>query len=217
MSPFCGDMDKLEPNLNMLFTKLLVRTDCPVVVVVVVVFVVVFVHGGIQMRLIIKIYIGSFSAGSISRHGASFSLSLLHGNIVGHIHVTCWSSKSAFYPGPQPAEDSFSALEFIIRLSHLFWVFWTNNLSFLAPSYLSLFYIYLTIPVKSFFQLTNHDCFCLYRSSCLCHQKKWRMGRTLQMRNPNCSSATWSVSSSASTSWARSCLTSSSTKWMLSN
>ena len=122
MSPFCGDMDKLEPNLNMLFTKLLVRTDCPVVVVVVVV-VVVFVHGGIQMRLIIKIYIGSFSAGSISRHGASFSLSLLHGNIVGHIHVTCWSSKSAFYPGPQPAEDSFSALEFIIRLSHLFWVF----------------------------------------------------------------------------------------------
>lgn len=26
MSPFCGDMDKLEANLNMLFTKLLVRT-----------------------------------------------------------------------------------------------------------------------------------------------------------------------------------------------
>lgn len=25
MSPFCGDMDKLEANLNMLFTKLLVR------------------------------------------------------------------------------------------------------------------------------------------------------------------------------------------------
>lgn len=25
MSPFCGDMDKLESNLNMLFIKLLVR------------------------------------------------------------------------------------------------------------------------------------------------------------------------------------------------
>lgn len=25
MSPFCGDMDKLEANLNMLFSKLLVR------------------------------------------------------------------------------------------------------------------------------------------------------------------------------------------------
>lgn len=26
MSPFCGDMEKLEANLNMLFSKLLVRT-----------------------------------------------------------------------------------------------------------------------------------------------------------------------------------------------
>lgn len=26
MSPFCGDMEKLETNVNMLFTKLLVRT-----------------------------------------------------------------------------------------------------------------------------------------------------------------------------------------------
>lgn len=117
MSPFCGDMDKLEPNLNMLFTKLLVRTDCPVVVVVVV------GHGGIQMRLIIKIYIGSFSTGSIFRYWASFSLSLPHSHIVGHIHAICWSSKSAFYPGPQPAEDSFSTLEYVIGLSQLFWVF----------------------------------------------------------------------------------------------
>lgn len=30
MSPFCGDMEKLEANLNMLFTKLLVRMTCPV-------------------------------------------------------------------------------------------------------------------------------------------------------------------------------------------
>jgi len=30
MSPFCGDMEKLEPNLNTLFTKLLVRSDCPI-------------------------------------------------------------------------------------------------------------------------------------------------------------------------------------------
>lgn len=52
MSPFCGDMEKLETNLNMLFTKLVVRTDCTVVVR----------HGGIQveMHLKSKIHIGSF-------------------------------------------------------------------------------------------------------------------------------------------------------------
>lgn len=27
MSPYCGDMDKLEVNLNMLFEKLLVKTN----------------------------------------------------------------------------------------------------------------------------------------------------------------------------------------------
>lgn len=27
MSPFCGDMEKLEANLNMLFSKLLVRVS----------------------------------------------------------------------------------------------------------------------------------------------------------------------------------------------
>lgn len=32
MSPFCGDMEKLEANLNMLFTKLLVRKTGPVLV-----------------------------------------------------------------------------------------------------------------------------------------------------------------------------------------
>ena len=55
MSPFCGDMEKLEANLNMLFTKLVVRTDRPLVVVVV-------WHGGIQveMHLNIKIHIGGF-------------------------------------------------------------------------------------------------------------------------------------------------------------
>lgn len=53
MSPFCGDMEKLEANLNMLFTKLLVRTDCTVVVG----------HGEIQVEihLKIKIHIGNIS------------------------------------------------------------------------------------------------------------------------------------------------------------
>lgn len=32
MSPFCGDMEKLEANLNMLFTKLVVSTSVHVVV-----------------------------------------------------------------------------------------------------------------------------------------------------------------------------------------
>lgn len=58
--------------------------------------------------------------------------------------------------------------------------------------------------------------FCWCRTSCLSHQKKQKMGRTLQVRSLNCSSATWSVFSTAFISWARSCQTSSLTKWMLS-
>lgn len=105
MSPYCGDMDKLEVNLNMLFEKLLVKAFTKLL--------------------------------NSPRNFESFSLQQLL--------ILCFLSPNAF------------------------------------------------------------------RSSCPCHQRR-RMERTLRMKSPNYSSATWSVCSSASTSWAKSYLTSSSTK-----
>lgn len=115
MSPYCGDMDKLEVNLNMLFEKLLV-----------------------------KAYIKLLNS---RRNFESFSLQpLCHPT---HPLILCFCSLS------------------------------------LSPN--------------------------AFRSSCPCHQRR-RMERMLQMKSPNYNSATWSVCSLASTNWAKSYLTSSSTK-----
>lgn len=55
------------------------------------------------------------------------------------------------------------------------------------------------------------------RSLCHCRQRRRRTEKTQGMKSPNCSSATWNVSSSVSISSERSFQTSSLTKWTLNS
>ena len=78
---------------------------------------------------------------------------------------------------------------------------------------LTFHWVFNSLEIKSYFLgLVLLSC-CPCRSICPCPQTRQRMGRMRSVKNPSCSSATWSVSCLASISWAKSCLTSCWTRW----